>query len=92
MRNHPANKDRQIKAVRDAGHDPKIGSWPGDPGYVGDGSVGVRAFTKNVLEVMSDTFERARAPTTFEDAVRELIIAYVTIDELRNQVKALRGH
>lgn len=33
MQNHPANKLRQIKAMREAGVDPRIGEWPGDPGY-----------------------------------------------------------
>ncbi len=39
MKGHPANRDRQIQAVRDSGHDPKVGTWPGDPGFEGDGSV-----------------------------------------------------
>lgn len=32
MRNHPAEQARQIAAVERAGHDPRIGEWPSDPG------------------------------------------------------------
>ncbi len=32
MRNHPAERARQIAAVERAGHDPRLGDWPGDPG------------------------------------------------------------
>ena len=32
MRNHPAERARQIAAVERAGHDPALGTWPGDPG------------------------------------------------------------
>ncbi len=32
MRNHPAEWARQIQAVERAGHDPALGTWPGDPG------------------------------------------------------------
>lgn len=34
MQNHPANRNRQIEAVRAAGRDPQVGTWPGDPGFV----------------------------------------------------------
>ncbi len=32
MRNHPAEKARQIAAMERAGIDPRVGTWPGDPG------------------------------------------------------------
>lgn len=32
MRNHPAERARQIAAVERAGIDPRVGAWPGDPG------------------------------------------------------------
>ncbi len=39
MLGHPANRRKQIEAMERAGVDPKVGEWPGDPGYEGDGSV-----------------------------------------------------
>ncbi len=32
MRNHPAERARQIESVKRAGYDSALGTWPGDPG------------------------------------------------------------
>ncbi len=36
MHGHPANRLKNIDAMRRAGVDPKIGEWPGDEGYMPD--------------------------------------------------------
>lgn len=33
MQGHPANRLRQMRAQAEAGIDPAIGTWPGDPGF-----------------------------------------------------------
>ncbi len=35
MRSDPAYRNKNIQAQVKAGVDPKIGEWPGDPGYTG---------------------------------------------------------
>lgn len=40
MHGHPANRHKNIEAMRRAGVDPKIGEWPGDEGYTPPASEG----------------------------------------------------
>lgn len=57
MLNHPANRAKQIKAMREANVDPKIGEWPGDPGY----NKPLSSTNKDFARVARECVEAAKA-------------------------------
>ncbi len=82
MKGHPANRDRQIQAVRDSGHDPKVGTWPGDPGFKGDGAVSGRELGDECFGVL-DRAEVAALLLVY--VAGDTPPLFVTIDKLEQK-------
>lgn len=54
MNNHPAYRNKDTEAVERAGHDPKLGTWPGDEGFEGTGAVTLPEYYADRLRVIAE--------------------------------------